>query len=105
MCLVSSRYQPSNFTKEKEDETEFIVCGRVFASELAIPTAGNTNMSVNVPLQGVTVTVDGMEENMRAMTDQFGNFRLTNAPAGPFFVHIDGRTVTNYPAGIPELLT
>ncbi|MBI2927228.1 MAG: RHS repeat protein, partial [Verrucomicrobia bacterium] len=69
------------------------VCGRVFASELA--PAGSGNMSVNVPLKGVTITVDGREETMRAVTDQNGDFRLEPAPAGRFFVHIDGRTATN----------
>jgi RHS repeat-associated protein len=71
------------------------VCGRVFASELK---PGDTGTSVNVPLQGVTITVDGMEDTMRAVTDQFGNFRLEPAPVGRFFVHIDGRTATN---GVP----
>ncbi|MCI0541732.1 MAG: DUF6531 domain-containing protein [Verrucomicrobiales bacterium] len=69
------------------------VCGRVFASQLV--RAGNGVQSVNVPLQGVTITVDGREETMRAVTDQNGDFRLEPAPAGRFFVHIDGRTATN----------
>src|SRR5438128_6941737 len=82
-----------------------IVCGRVFASELAVRTNGMTNISINVPLAGVIVTADGLEQNVRAVTDQFGDFRLTNAPAGPFFVHVDGRAVTNLAAGIryPDL--
>ncbi len=75
-----------------------IVTGRVFASELAA-SAGATNALVNKPLQGVTVTVDGMEESLRAVTDAQGNFRLDPAPAGNFFVHIDGRTATN---GLPN---
>ena len=61
------------------------VFGRVFASEL-----GDTGM--NVPLPGVTITVDGMESTLNVMTDTFGNFRLDGVPAGEFFVHIDGRT-------------
>lgn len=65
------------------------VCGRVFASELA---ASPNGQSVNVPLAGVTITVDGMEETLRAVTDQNGDFRLEPAPAGDFFVHVDGRT-------------
>jgi RHS repeat-associated protein len=68
------------------------VCGRVFASELA--PAGDGQRSINVPLQGVTISVDGREETMRAVTDQNGDFRLDPAPAGRFFVHIDGRTAT-----------
>ena len=67
------------------------VVGRVFASELM---PGDAGMSVNVPLAGATVTVDGMEREMRAVTDEMGNFRLEPAPVGRFFVHIDGRTVT-----------
>jgi RHS repeat-associated protein len=73
------------------------VCGRVFASELA---QGDDGASVNVPLEGVTITVDGMEEELFAVTDQFGDFRLEPAPVGRFFVHIDGRTASeNAPPG------
>ncbi|HET7435886.1 MAG TPA: kelch repeat-containing protein [Thermoanaerobaculia bacterium] len=68
------------------------VCGRVFASQLA---PGNALTSVNVPLAGVTITVDGLEETLRTTTDAQGNFCLDPAPAGDFFVHIDGRTATN----------
>lgn len=60
--------------------------GRVFASELVGPG------SVNQPLEGVTISVDGAEETIRAVTDADGNFTLNNCPAGRFFVHIDGRT-------------
>ncbi len=67
------------------------VCGRVFASQLA--ASGNT--SVNEPLQGVTITVDGKEQELRVVTDAGGNFCLDPAPAGRFFVHIDGRTAGN----------
>ncbi|MCI0582125.1 MAG: Ig-like domain-containing protein, partial [Chloroflexi bacterium] len=69
------------------------VCGRVFASELAPGGVG----SVNVPLEGVTITVDGLE-SLRTTTDDMGHFRLEPAPAGRFFVHVDGRTATN---GVP----
>ena len=48
------------------------VCGRVFASQLA--ASGNT--SVNEPLQGVTITVDGKEQELRVVTDAGGNFCL-----------------------------
>ncbi|MBI1930117.1 Ig-like domain-containing protein [Candidatus Poribacteria bacterium] len=64
------------------------VCGRVFASEL-----GDSGM--NLPLEGVTITVDGMESTLRTVTDSLGNFRLEPAPAGQFFVHVDGRTATH----------
>ena len=68
------------------------VCGRVFASEVAD--------GANTPLQGATITVDGMEDTLRTTTDNLGNFCLNPAPAGRFFVHIDGRTATNgVPAG------
>jgi len=70
------------------------VIGRVFASELA--PGGSPDQSVNVPLEGVTITLDGMEQTVRAVTDTLGNFRLEPVPAGEFFVHIDGRTVGTY---------
>ena len=72
------------------------VCGRVFASELA----ANGSTSVNTPLVGATITVDGREDELRTTTDGTGNFCLNPAPAGRFFVHIDGRSATNgVPAG------
>ncbi|MCH8333114.1 Ig-like domain-containing protein, partial [Candidatus Sumerlaeota bacterium] len=64
-----------------------IVCGRVFASEL-------DSNGMNVPLEGVMITVDGMEKEIFATTDNMGNFRLEDVPAGDFFVHIDGGSVT-----------
>ncbi len=65
------------------------VIGRVFASEPALgPNGGFTNR----PLAGVTVTVDGAEETLRAETDATGFFRLEPCPAGEFFVQVDGRT-------------
>jgi Leucine-rich repeat (LRR) protein len=74
-------------------EANTSVCGRVFASELAVNT--RSGQSLDVPLEGVTITVDGMEATLRTGTDASGNFCLTPAPAGRFFVHIDGRTATN----------
>ena len=66
------------------------VIGRVLAAE-PIAEPGSTNL-VDHPLEGVRVTVDGMEETLFAVTDAEGNFSLEPAPAGSFFVHIDGRT-------------
>ena len=65
------------------------VVGRVFASE---PVPGPNGTFINRPLAGVTVTVDGAEETLRAVTDVEGRFRLEPSPAGEFFVHVDGRT-------------
>ncbi|MCC6234417.1 MAG: Ig-like domain-containing protein [Verrucomicrobiales bacterium] len=65
------------------------VVGEVFASELVAGTAGVTT---NRPLAGVIITVDGAEQTLRAVTDAQGRFHLQPAPAGRFFVHIDGRT-------------
>ncbi len=65
------------------------VVGRVFASE---PVPGPGGPFVNRPLAGVTITVDGAEETLRAVTDAEGRFRLDPSPAGEFFVHVDGRT-------------
>ena len=39
--------------------------------------------------KGVTITVDGMEQTLRAVTDTAGRFTLNPAPPGRFFVHID----------------
>jgi len=61
------------------------VIGRVFASEK------NPDGS-NRPLENVTITVDGAEEILRTTTDSDGAFKLQPAPAGRFFVHVDGRT-------------
>jgi hypothetical protein len=71
------------------------VVGTVYASELSGGATGT-----NKPLAGVTVTVDGMEQTLRAVTDTNGNFKLAPVPAGRFFVHIDGRTITNDAQGI-----
>ena len=71
------------------------VCGRVFASELATMPGG---ARVNVPLAGVTITVDGAPA-LFATTDAGGNFRLEPAPAGRFFVHVDGQTAGPSPLG------
>ncbi|NUN98466.1 MAG: Ig-like domain-containing protein, partial [Candidatus Omnitrophica bacterium] len=68
------------------------VFGRVFATELA--TVKGSTQSVNVPLEGVRISVDGLENVLFADTDALGNFRLEPAPAGAFFVHVDGRTVS-----------
>ena len=80
------------------------IVGRVFASELMPGLDTGTN-AVNRPLAGVTITVDGREQDLRAVTDENGNFSLSPAPSGRFFVHIDGRTVKNLAAGIfyPDL--
>ncbi len=79
------------------------VIGNVFASD-PVPGTNATNF-INRPLPGVTITVDGMEETLRTVTDSNGFFRLQPVPAGNFFVHIDGRTLTNVAAGIryPDL--
>jgi len=66
-----------------------VVVGHVYASE---PVAGpDGNSQTNQPLQGVIITVDGAEQTLRTTTDSDGFFRLEPAPAGRFFVHVDGR--------------
>ncbi len=74
------------------------IVGRVFASE---PGTGQQGAPTDVPLAGVTITVDGAEETLRAVTDAQGNFTLDPCPAGTFFVQIDGRTSpqSDYPNG------
>ncbi|MBK9139066.1 MAG: hypothetical protein IPM17_09940 [Verrucomicrobia bacterium] len=65
------------------------ISGVVYASE---PVPPRPDGSTNLPLPGVTITVDGAEETLRTVTDAEGRFTLTNCPAGRFFVHVDGRT-------------
>ncbi|MHB1308033.1 MAG: Ig-like domain-containing protein [Limisphaerales bacterium] len=76
------------------------VIGRVFASEL-VPDPSDATRTVNLPLEGVTITVDGAEETLRTTTDAAGAFTLAPVPAGRFFVHVDGRTATGseWPGG------
>ncbi|MBN9693481.1 MAG: Ig-like domain-containing protein [Verrucomicrobia bacterium] len=70
------------------------ISGRVLASEKG---AGGAD----VPLVGVTISVDGQEETLRTTSAADGSFVLTNCPAGRFFVNVDGRTATasQWPAG------
>ncbi|MBL9176289.1 MAG: hypothetical protein JNL10_22290 [Verrucomicrobiales bacterium] len=72
-----------------------VLRGRVFASEVVAGTGANR------PLEGVTITVDGHEETLRATTDAEGRFTLDPSPAGEFFVHVDGRTspLSRWPGG------
>jgi len=76
------------------------VTGRVFASELMPGPDTGTN-AVNRPLEGVIITVDGREQELRAVTDAQGNFTLNPVPAGRFFVKVDGRPAIGsaYPNG------
>ena len=55
----------------------------------------------DIPIQGAIITVDGQEETLRAVTDASGNFTLSPAPGGSFFVHIDARTASgsSFPDG------
>lgn len=52
-----------------------------------------------LPIEGATVRVDGLPE-LTAVTDQDGFFRLEDAPAPVFFVHVDGTTAVNTPSGV-----
>ncbi|MCC7373741.1 MAG: Ig-like domain-containing protein [Verrucomicrobiales bacterium] len=72
--------------------------GTVYAADQATDPNG---ARVDVPLEGVTITVDGAEDTLRATTDRQGRFHLEPVPPGRFFVHIDGRTArgSQYPAG------
>ena len=76
------------------------VIGRVFASELT-PGADTGTNAVNTPLAGVWITVDGAEQELRTQTAADGSFTLSPAPAGEFFVHIDGREAmgSDFPDG------
>ena len=85
-------------TAEVSSVSDTAVIGRVLAST---PLVGSSTNSIEHPLEGVRVSVDGMEETLFATTDVEGNFSLEPAPAGRFFVHIDGRTSreSQWPAG------
>ena len=67
------------------------ICGRVVASEVDTNDLGQ---SVDLPLPGAVITVDGAESTLNATTDSDGNFCLDPAPGQRFFVHIDGRATT-----------
>lgn len=60
------------------------LAGRVVASQ---PDANGND----VPLQGVTIRVDGFPE-LDVTTNANGEFELVDVPAPDFFVHIDGLT-------------
>ena len=67
------------------------VAGQVFASEpVRLPNGSFSNR----PLAGVTWTVDGAEETLRAVTGADGKFLLNPAPAGRVFVLSAGRTAS-----------
>jgi len=70
------------------------VVGRVFGIDVGLNNAQTVR-----PLAGVTITVDGAEETLRTTTGADGRFTLTPAPAGRFFVLIDGRTASGATAG------
>ena len=50
------------------------------------------------PIVGATIRVDALPE-ANVVTDENGRFELTDMPAPEFFVHIDGSTAVNAPAG------
>ncbi|MEQ8821840.1 MAG: Ig-like domain-containing protein [Sumerlaeia bacterium] len=77
------------------------VMGRVFASELS--AAKGSPVTVNDPLAGVKIYLQGAEDTVFTVTDMAGNFTMEGVPAGEFFVYIDGRTVTTTPGGDPTL--
>jgi hypothetical protein len=72
------------------------ICGRVFASEPDVTTTGR---SINTALEHVRIVVEGAQETLEAFSNAKGEFCLDPSPAGPFFVHIDGRTST---ATVPD---
>ena len=73
---------------------ETAVRGRVLASE-------KNPDGTDRPLVGATITVNGMEETLRTVTAADGSFVLQPAPAGRFFVQVDGRTAqgSQWPGG------
>ena len=69
-----------------------VVCGRILASEPAQDALGQL---VDVPLEGVTISVDGAEAIYHTVTDADGNYCLDPAPGSPFHIHYDGSTASN----------
>ncbi|MSU62119.1 MAG: hypothetical protein EXS31_06945 [Pedosphaera sp.] len=67
------------------------IIGRVMASDPG-PDPKNPGKFLDRPLAGVTISVDGREQELRTTTDADGRFKLEPVPAGRFFVHVDGRT-------------
>ena len=65
-----------------------VVKGRVLDSD---------NSEGEKALEGVIVSVVGNEEQWTVLTDANGEFRLTSAPIGRFFVVVDGRLVSGQP--------
>ncbi len=69
------------------------VMGHVYASvQIPVVSTNTTTNFVDHPLPGVLISVIGAEQEIFTTTDAQGFFRLTNCPAGKFFVSIDGRT-------------
>ena len=56
------------------------------------------NSYTTEPIAGATIRVDAFPE-ANAVTDENGRFELIDMPAPVFFVHVDGTTATNVPAG------
>jgi hypothetical protein len=69
------------------------VIGHIYASiQIPVVSTNSTTNFVDHPLPGVLISVIGAEQEIFTTTDAQGFFRLTNCPAGKFFVSIDGRT-------------
>jgi hypothetical protein len=78
------------------------VIGHVFASlQVPVLSTNTTTNFVDHPLPGVLISVIGAEQEIFTTTDAQGFFRLTNCPAGKFFVSVDGRKSpeSNWPNG------
>ena len=65
-----------------------VVRGQVFDSD---------NSEGDKPLEGVIISVVGNEDQWTVVTDANGEFRLSSAPVGRFFVVVDGRLVGSQP--------
>ncbi|MBL9176303.1 MAG: hypothetical protein JNL10_22360 [Verrucomicrobiales bacterium] len=96
--IPGGTFTMSYHTHDNSAAFQTAISGRVVAAEKVRDPGGNLS---DHPLAGVTITVDGAEEQLRAVTDSDGRFRLSPCPAGRFFVHIDGRTAaeSQWPGG------
>lgn len=79
--------------------------GTIDFTTLSLTRIPNTNVFGFVrdsysqqPIVGATIRVDAFPE-ANATTNQAGRFELKDMPAPEFFVHVDGSTASNPPAG------
>jgi len=77
-----------------------VVWGQLISHDLSL-TPTQSAKGTDIPIVNATISLDALPD-IKATTDKFGFFELTSPnglPAPEFFVHIDGSTAINAPAG------